>query len=478
MTAETPIQPVILCGGSGTRLWPISRQSYPKQFVDFGDADTLLQATAKRFDGPAFLPPQFVTGEAFRFIVRDQAQAAGVVDPSILIEPEAKNTAPAILAAAMRAAAQDPETLILVAPSDHAMPDPETFAGAVAAGRAAAEAGNIVCFGIRPDQPETGYGYIELPEVVDQDAPAAVSLKAFVEKPDADTAQRMLDAGRYLWNAGIFLFKARTMVEAAAAQAPDLGPLVVQALDGATQDGGFLRLDAAPWSQLRSVSVDYAIMEHATNLSVVPYGGDWSDLGNWNSIWQRSAPDERGLALQGGATAIDCTDSYLSAPEDGLELVGLGLNGIVAVAMGDSVLVADKARTQEVSKAVTRLKEKNAPQATRSRRDHRPWGWFDVLALGERFQVKRIVVKPGAKLSLQSHVHRSEHWIVVSGTARVTVDDTVRLVSETESIHVPLGAIHRMENPGRVPMVLIEVQTGPYLGEDDIIRYEDDYRRQ
>ncbi len=474
----TLIRPVILCGGSGTRLWPVSRKSYPKQFVDFGEPDTLLQATARRVSGPVFSDPVIVTAEDFRFVVRDQLAEAGIACARILIEPEPKNTAPAIVAAALDALSDDPDAILLVAPSDHAIDDPNGFADAVAGGLEAAQEGAILCFGIAPNRPETGFGYIELPEG-DAIRPGAVLTPTrFVEKPDAARAVEMLAEGRFLWNAGIFLFSARAMVEACKQHAPDLLPDTRAALDAATDDAAFRRLAKEPWARLRSVSIDYAVMEHAPNLKVIPYDGTWSDLGSWTAIWQRANPDAAGVVTSGSVTAMECSDSYLASAEDGLEVVGLGLDGIIAVATGDAVLVADKSRAQDVSKAVADLKARNVPQATSSRRDHRPWGWYDVLANGERFQVKRIVVKPGAKLSLQSHVHRSEHWIVVSGTARVTVGDTVRLVSETESIYVPLGAVHRLENPGRVPMVLIEVQTGTYLGEDDIVRYDDAYSRE
>ncbi|MBV0911126.1 mannose-1-phosphate guanylyltransferase/mannose-6-phosphate isomerase [Anianabacter salinae] len=475
-TTFRPIRPVILCGGSGTRLWPVSRQSYPKQFVDFDGGDSLLQSTAERFAGPQFLPPLVVTAEDFRFVVQDQLAAIGHPPERILIEPEPRNTAPAVLAAVLDALRDDPDALLLVAPSDHAIADPAAFVDAVQTGRAAAENGAILCFGIAPDRPETGFGYIELDAPPTADG-GVMTPRGFVEKPGSDTAAAMLAEGRFLWNAGIFLFAARTMLDAFKAHAPDLIETVTKATDDARDDGMFRRLAPTDWTHVRSVSIDYAIMERAQNLAVIPYHGAWSDLGSWSAIWQRSGADDAGLATRGAVTQIDCTDSYLATAEDGIELVGIGLDGIVAVATGDAVLVADKTRVQDVSKAVADMKARSVPQATRSRRDHRPWGWFDVLALGERFQVKRIVVKPGAKLSLQSHVHRSEHWIVVSGTARVTVGDTVSLVSETESVHVPLGAVHRLENPGRVPMVLIEVQTGTYLGEDDIVRYDDDYRR-
>lgn len=299
-----------------------------------------------------------------------------------------------------------------------------------------------------------------------------------MEKPDAATADVMVKADNFLWNAGLFLCSAQTMLKAARTHCPDLMEPVGAAVTQAKADLGFLRLDPAAWGRARDVSIDYAVMEQAKNLSVVPFGAGWSDLGGWDAVWREAGPDARGVATTGPATAIDCDDTLLRSEADGLEVVGIGLKNIMAVAMPDAVLVADMSRAQDVKLAVAALKDKNAKQATAFPKDHRPWGWFETLVLADRFQVKRIVVHPGAALSLQSHHHRSEHWIVVEGTARVTVDEDVKLLGENQSVYIPLGAVHRMENPGKVPMVLIEVQTGSYLGEDDIIRYEDIYARE
>jgi mannose-1-phosphate guanylyltransferase/mannose-6-phosphate isomerase len=363
---------------------------------------------------------------------------------------------------------------MLVAPSDHAIADPAAFRAAVARGVPAAEAGRIVTFGIAPTHPETGYGWLELAAPA---GPDPVPLSRFVEKPDANRAAEMLAAGTFLWNAGIFLFTAQTFVDAVRTYAPELLPPVQAAVDQAQPDLGFLRLAPGPWAMAPAISVDYAVMERADNLSVVAYDAGWNDLGGWDAVAREMGCDAAGLASSGHVTALDCTDTLLRAEGDGIELVGIGLDNIIAVAMNDAVLVAHKSRAQDVKKAVEALKAKGAKQAEAFARDHRPWGHYETLALDSRFQVKRIVVKPGAALSLQSHVHRSEHWIVVSGTAKVTVDAEVRLVTENQSIYIPLGAVHRMENPGKLPMVLIEVQTGAYLGEDDIIRYEDIYAR-
>lgn len=471
------LYPVILCGGSGTRLWPLSRKSFPKQFVKLGEGETLFQAAARRTTGPKTQPPVIITNSDFRFIVTEQLAEAGIDPGAILIEPSPRNTAPAILAAVQYLAARDPEAALLVIPSDQVMPDRDAFAAAVEAGLEAAARGRIVTFGIRPTRAETGYGWLELESPPEGTRPQAVALKRFVEKPPAARAEAMLADGRYLWNAGIFLVTVRTALAAFEAHSPGMLAPVKQAVEEASGDLGFLRLAAGPWQKAEEISVDYAIMERADNLDVVPFAGAWSDLGDWSSVLREGEPDAAGVAAFGHVTAIDCADTLLRSEAEGLELVGIGLTDTLVVAMPDAVLVADRSRAQEVKQAVAALKAKGARQAEHFPRDHRPWGWFETLALGERFQVKRIVVHPGAALSLQSHFHRAEHWIVVSGTARVTVDGEVRLVAENQSIYVPLGAVHRMENPGKVPMVLIEVQTGTYLGEDDIVRYEDVYAR-
>ncbi|WP_417839622.1 mannose-1-phosphate guanylyltransferase/mannose-6-phosphate isomerase [Tritonibacter scottomollicae] len=474
------ITPILLCGGSGTRLWPLSRKSYPKQFVPLMGEETLFQASARRLAGTtgdlSFAPPVVLTNSDFRFIVTEQLQAIGIDPGAVVIEPEGRNTAPAILAAALRVRAQDPDAVLLVAPSDHVVPDVAAFHAAVTQGLAAVETGQLVTFGITPTHAETAYGYLELAETLAATG-APVALKQFVEKPDAGRAAEMLAAGNFKWNAGIFLFAAKDIIAAFEAHAADLIAPVQAALDEAQVDLGFLRLAPAPWGQAADISIDYAVMERAANLSVVPFDAAWSDLGGWDAVWREAGPDENGVVVSGDATAIDCHDTLLRSDSDRLEVVGIGLEGIMAVAMNDAVLVADKSRAQDVKLAVSALKKKGAAQATAFPKDHRPWGWFESLVVGSRFQVKRILVHPGASLSLQSHFHRSEHWIVVEGTAKVTVDDEVMLVTENESVYIPLGAVHRMENPGKVPMVLIEVQTGTYVGEDDIIRYEDAYAR-
>ncbi|MDO6591260.1 mannose-1-phosphate guanylyltransferase/mannose-6-phosphate isomerase [Loktanella sp. D2R18] len=468
------ITPVILCGGSGTRLWPLSRKSYPKQFAPIIGDQSLFQTSALRLQGEAYKSPIVVTADQFRFTVTQQLQEIGIDPGAVLIEPTGRDTGPAILAAALHLATTDPEGLMLIAPSDHVIPDNIAFDEAVTAATLAAQNGQMVTFGIQPDQVETGYGYLAL-DTVPTGAIEPVALKGFVEKPDASHAAQMLADGRYLWNAGIFLFSVKTILAAYQATSPDMYAAVQAAVAGAQSDLGFLRLAPDPWATAPAISIDYAVMEKADNLSVVPFASSWSDLGDWAAVWRETNKD--GLALSGAATAIDCTNTLLRSEVGTQEIVGIGLDDIIAVAMPDAVLVTHKDRAQDVKKAVAILKEKSAPQATCFPKDHRPWGWFESLATGDRFQVKRIVVKAGGALSLQSHHHRAEHWIVVQGTAKVTVGEDTQLLCENQSIYIPLGAIHRLENPGKLPMVLIEVQTGGYLGEDDIIRYEDIYAR-
>ena len=474
------VVPVVLCGGVGTRLWPLSRKSYPKQFVPLIGEKSLFPACAERMVSDAdvtFSDPLILTNSDFRFIVTEQLQEVGINPGAVLIEPEGRNTAPAILAAALHVAQTDPDAILLVAPSDHVLPDVGTFRAAVARGVAAIEAQpDLVTFGITPDRPETGYGYLELAAVPDGSG-AVVPLSGFVENPEAAAAQAMLEDGRYLWNSGIFLFAAKDIIAAFEEHAADLVGPVRASVARAQGDLGFLRLDPEAWADVTDISIDYAVMERAENLSAVPFTGGWSDLGSWSAVHEQSGPDADGVARSGPVTAIDCRNSLLRSDTPDQELVGLGLDGLVVIAMSDAVLVADQNRTQDVKLAVKALKEKGAKQAEFLPVDYRPWGHFETLVLANRFQVKRIVVKPGAALSLQSHHHRAEHWIVVEGTARVTVDDEVRLLTENQSVYIPLGAVHRMENPGKVDMVLIEVQTGSYLGEDDIIRYEDVYAR-
>ena len=470
------IYPVILCGGNGTRLWPLSRKSYPKQFARLIGKTSLFEQTVFRVNNASFAAPILMTNADYRFIVAEQLQSAGAQNPIIMIEPIARNTAPAILAAALSLQDQ-PDAVMLVMPSDHAIEDEIAFKAAVHAGEEAAEAGKLVTFGVKPVRPETGYGYLEMFDVIDASIPFAQPLKTFIEKPKLETAKEFLASGRYLWNAGIYMFRVCDILEAFEVLCPRLMMPCLRAVEGARKDLDFFRLDEAPYETAEDISIDYAIMEACETLSVIPLECGWSDLGNWESVWQSGNSDKDGVVQNGNTSAIECKNTLLRSESEWVQLVGIGLENISAIAMGDAVLVTDMSKSENVKIAVAMLKAKEIKQAEKFPKDHRPWGYFETVALGDRFQVKQIVVHPGAALSLQSHVHRSEHWIVVAGSANVTVDETVKLVSENQSVYIPLGAIHRLENPGKVPLHLIEVQTGAYLGEDDIVRYEDIYAR-
>ena len=473
------IHPVLLAGGAGSRLWPLSRKSYPKQFSKLIGKKTLFQNSAQRLTTSYTLEfDQHITltNSDFRFIVSEQLQEIGIDPGPILIEPEAKNTAAAILAASIYMHSKEANAVLLVAPSDHMIPDSNYFHEVVKIGLSHLNEGKIVTFGIKPTFPETGYGYLELSKKP-LDTHGTSNIKNFVEKPDLDQAKQMLESCNFLWNAGIFLFRAQDMIDEFTALAPKTLDLVSQSVNGSSTDLGFLRLSAENWSMLDDISIDYAIMEKSQNLVAVPFTSKWSDLGGWDAIWAECNADSTGNVLSDNAHAIECTNSLLRSESDSQQVVGIGLDNIMAIAMPDAVLVAHKERAQDVKRAVALLKAKDIPQAEIFPKDHRPWGWFESLVLGKFFQVKRIYVKPGAALSLQSHEHRSEHWIVVQGKAKVTVDKETKLLEEGASIYVPLGSIHRLQNTNVAPLTLIEVQIGSYLGEDDIIRYDDIYAR-
>ena len=419
-----------------------------------------------------------VTGGDFCFVVVEQLAALDMAASDILIEPAAKNTAAAICAAALALESKDPGALMLVAPSDHVIPDSAAFCAAVQAATAAAKVGQLVTFCIRPDRAETDYGWLEFAEQPSPDfAPKPQPLESFVEKPDQAKAGTLLKGGLHLWNAGIFLFTSSAILDAFAQHAPEVLSACRAAVDSAERDLSFSRLKAEPWSELADISIDYAVMERNNNLTVVPYGGAWSDLGDWRAVWREGDADDNAIFTIGPATALACDATLLQATSDAQQLVRIGLTDIIVVAMPDAVLVAHKDRTQDVKEAVAALKAKGVSHAAALPRDYRPWGGYESLVIGPRFQAKRIVVQPGASLSLQSHHHRAEHWIVVEGTAKVTVDEGVKLITENQSVYITLGVVHRMENPAKLPLTLIEVQTGSYLGEDDIIRYEDIYSR-
>jgi len=466
------IQPVILCGGEGTRLWPLSRKAMPKQFARLDGELSLLQSTVQRMEDSGFMRPLMVSNNAYRFTVGEQLAEIGVEGSQILIEPEARNTGPAICAAAEFLKGQDENTLMLIAPSDHLLRDQLAFARAVAAGAPHAKEGHVVTFGIRPDRAETGYGYIELSDPNAEDD-VAQNFVRFVEKPSADVAEGLVHTNRHVWNAGIFLLSVSTALRLFKKHQPLMQSHVRLAVQDLQYDLDFARLGPS-YNDAPSLAFDIAVMEN-TNGFVVPFSPGWADLGNWRSVWETGDQDKNGVVKTGEALALDCQDTLLLG--EGVKLVGVGLKNIAAVAMADSVLISDLDSTQQVSLAVKAMRENNVAEADAFPRHHRPWGHYETLSLGERFQVKSIVVKPGGKLSLQSHVHRAEHWVVVDGTATVTIGKQRKLIGENQSVYIPLGAVHRLENEGRVPLQLIEVQTGSYLGEDDIVRYEDVYAR-
>ena len=467
------IHPVVLCGGSGTRLWPLSRKSLPKQFVPLIDGKSLLQLTLERL---RLLNAEIacVASEDHRFLVQEAVAAARVEGRQIL-EPVGRNTAAAMAAAALLA---DPQDLLLFAPADHYIPDAARFAATVREGVPAALAGSIVTFGIVPTFPSTAYGYIEAGAPLALDGHAAArgqSVKKFVEKPAAEVAQALLLRGNHLWNAGIFLVQAQVLTDALQAHAPDILDACRRAVDATSVDGSFVRLGREAFEACRSDSIDYAVLEKHSSVAVLPFDGAWSDIGSWNALAELSPADEAGNRLSGKATALDARNTFVHAPFR--RVVALGTEDLLIIDTQDAVLVASARCAEQVKDVVNLLSQDGNSEATDHRRVARPWGAYDSIDNGERFQVKRLTVKPGAKLSLQMHHHRAEHWVVVRGTAKVTRNDETLLVRENESVYLPLGATHRLENPGKVMLEVIEVQSGSYLGEDDIVRFDDTYGR-
>jgi mannose-1-phosphate guanylyltransferase/mannose-6-phosphate isomerase len=473
---ESSVIPVILSGGAGTRLWPLSREAYPKQFLPLVGTDSMLQATWRRVAPLASGAPLVVANESHRFMVAEQLRLVDCVPAAILLEPVGRNTAPAIAVAALQAMHDGADPLLLVLPSDHVIADAEAFRAAVRVAEPAATAGKLVTFGILPTSAETGYGYIR---AEGGRMPAGSSevraVAQFVEKPEAATAASFVASGEYSWNSGMFLFRASVYVAELERQQPGMLAACRAALATAAHDADFVRLDKVAFTACPSDSIDYAVMQHTDAAAVLPIDVGWNDVGSWSALWSVAEQDCDGNARHGDVLSHGCRNTL--AWGDGRLVAMLGLEDVVVVDTADAVLVAHKDHVQDVKQLVAELKQANRPEPTWHRKVYRPWGSYDSIDTGERFQVKRITVKPGASLSLQMHHHRAEHWVVVSGTGRITRGDEVMILSENQSTYIPLGVKHRLENPGRLPLELIEVQSGSYLGEDDIVRFEDVYGR-
>jgi len=476
--AVTPLIPVILCGGTGTRLWPLSRASYPKQYWPLsGDGDaTLLQQTQQRLTGlEGLAPPLLICNEDHRFIVAEQMRQIDVEPNAILLEPMGRNTAPAVTVAALQATSQGEDPLLLVLAADHLIRDADHFRAAVEAGRQPAEEGRLVTFGIVPTAPETGYGYIEAAKPFSSGELLDVPISRFVEKPDQATAETFLSTGRFTWNSGMFLFRASAMLAELERLVPEVVSCCRAALEQDTADLEFLRLEREAFAKCPSVAIDVAVMEKTDLGSVLPLDAGWSDVGSWSALWETGERDEAGNVLQGRVISEGSRNCYLRS-EHRL-VVGLGVENLVVVETDDAVLIADRSQAQAIKTVVKQLEADGSPEGKAHRKIYRPWGYYTGVVEDHRWQVKRISVKPGASLSLQMHHHRAEHWVVVRGTALVERDGEQQLLGENQSTYIPMGCRHRLSNPGKIPVELIEVQSGEYLGEDDIVRFEDRYGR-
>ena len=469
------IYPVILSGGAGTRLWPLSRAVLPKQLLPLVADKTMLQDTALRVTNwPGLMAPLVVCGNDHRFMVAEQLREVGITPLGILLEPVGRNTAPAVAAAAHHLQQIDPEAVMLVLPADHVIENVAAFREAVERATRLVAAGKLATFGIVPKTPETGYGYIRRGEPV-AECSDCYNVARFVEKPDAATAEGFVAEGTYYWNSGMFMFGAARYLQELEEHAPAIATAANQAMDAAYRDLDFCRLDETAFSACPSDSIDYAVMEHTRDAAVVPADIGWNDVGSWSALWETQPKDSNGNA-QRGDVYLDGVKNSLVRAESRIVAV-VGLEDIVVVETQDAVLVTSKSQVQRVKQVVEHLKSKERTEHLHHTKVYRPWGHYEGIDAGDRFQVKRITVKPGEKLSLQMHHHRAEHWVVVSGTARVTCGDTVSLLSENESTYIPIGMNHRLENPGKLPLHIIEVQSGSYLGEDDIVRFEDIYKR-
>ena len=466
------LTPVLLSGGVGSRLWPVSRESHPKQFLPLAGELSMLQETLRRTSGLEEAPPLVVCNEEHRFMVAEQLRQVSLGTSAMILEPQGRNTAPAVALAAIQALKTDPDALLLVLPADHLIQNVDAFADAVSKAVPLAQQGRLVTFGVVPTSPETGYGYIKCGAALDPDL---YDLERFVEKPDAATAQAYVDSGNYLWNSGMFLLQAATYIEQLGTHAPQILSCCEQAMAEATTDLDFVRPGAQAFAACPGISIDYAVMEKTDAGAVVSLDCGWSDVGAWSALWEVAERDDDGNVCKGDVILDNCSDSYFRS--DSRLVAATGVANLVVVETADAILVADRSKVQDVKRIVNRLKDLKRPEVSLHRRVYRPWGSYESLVVSERFQVKRIVVNPGQTLSLQMHHHRAEHWVVVSGTAEVTCEDKVFMLGEDESTYIPLGHKHRLANPGRIPLELIEVQSGAYLGEDDIVRYEDVYGR-
>lgn len=472
------VHPVVLAGGSGSRLWPLSRTDYPKQFLALDGGDrTLLQDTVARVTDACSHAPVLVCNERTRFLVAEQLLDMSVKSASILLEPAARNTAPAIAAAAWHVAATDENAVMLVMPADHLIPDHAAFQESIADAAEAARQGHLVTLGIEPKRPETGYGYIAVNggAAYGNGSGKTRTVSRFIEKPDAETAASLIAGGDVYWNAGIFIFTAKVFLDTLREFAPGIHEQTRLSVEGAQTDLDFIRLESETFEACENISVDYAVMERATNTVVLPFAQEWSDIGSWDAVHAATPSDEQGNATVGDVVHAECENTYLRS--ESRLVSAYGLKNVCVIETPDAVLVADMASSQGIKSLVGKLAELERKELVEHRTVYRPWGHYDSLNMGSRFQVKRITVKPGAKLSLQKHFHRSEHWVVVHGTAVVTNGDQDIMLSENESTYIPLGTMHRLYNPGSIPLELIEVQSGSYLGEDDIVRVGDVYGR-